>query len=176
MRLQQWCDGCPLCFLPHIATGGLLCAFDLCKLIEAGTAGTIFCVWKQAMNDAHILDPRSGNMPVFRASHRSDPIVSRLNSVLCACWMVQNALATGFDFVLAPLARPEYRRRPRHALAPGLLHAPFTRDVVMMASGHLNRQARLSCHHAYQSIQCCLDTSNHKNVSLFAIAFLSQLL
>lgn len=53
---------------------------------------------------------------------------------------VDRALSAGFDFVVAPLTSPEYRRKPEDALAPGLLHAPFKRADVMMAPGELNRQ------------------------------------
>lgn len=112
--------------------------FDTCLLsLSPGLICAMIHMSKQAGHDAHILV-----MSVLSTSYRS-----KLSNNLPQCgWLlVQNALAAGFDFVVAPLARSKYRRRPTHALAPGLLHAPFTRDEVMMASGDLNRQASRSC-------------------------------
>lgn len=47
---------------------------------------------------------------------------------------VQNALLCGFDFVMAPLVHPRYRRPAPTALPQGTFQPPFTRSDLLLSS------------------------------------------
>jgi protein arginine N-methyltransferase 5 len=53
---------------------------------------------------------------------------------------MQSALTCGFDFVLAPLVHPRYRRPAPSALPRGTLQPPFTRSDLLLSSSQWGSQ------------------------------------
>lgn len=49
-------------------------------------------------------------------------------------------LSGGFDFLVAPLTHPRYRRRPTGVLPPGQLRPPFARADVLLTTGQWSSQ------------------------------------
>lgn len=54
----------------------------------------------------------------------------------------QSSLLCGFDFVVAPLAHPRYRRPAPTALPKGTFQPPFTRSDLLLTSGQWSGQVR----------------------------------
>lgn len=57
---------------------------------------------------------------------------------------LQLTLSGGFDFLVAPLTHPRYRRRPTEALPPGQLRPPFARADVLLTTGQWSSQASMT--------------------------------
>ena len=53
-------------------------------------------------------------------------------------------MSGGFDFLVAPLTHPRYRRRPTEPLPLGQLLPPFARADVLLTSGQYSSQVMLN--------------------------------
>lgn len=53
---------------------------------------------------------------------------------------LQQTLQSGFDFLVAPLAHPRYRRPSPKSLPKGGIQAPFTRSDLLLTSSQWGSQ------------------------------------
>jgi hypothetical protein len=71
---------------------------------------------------------------------------------------LQLTLSGGFDFLVAPLTHPRYRRRPTEALPLGQIRPPFARADVLLTTGQWSSQAstlRLRLYQHFEELPPC---------------------
>jgi protein arginine N-methyltransferase 5 len=111
-----------------------------CDIVETlEVKQTIDLQQASRMFSAMLVMPPPGRPPV--AACRSPAPHSHPSSPALPLWPPpQSSLLCGFDFVMAPLVHPRYRRPAPSALPRGTVQPPFTRSDLLLTSGQWGGQ------------------------------------